>query len=170
MSFLGQLAPALPGFGRTTITVTAPLCAPDRSFMESRVRKQLGFYDFQKPSITATEMKEGKMPMYWKIDVTVNEQAANWCEYNLLRWGYERFGPYLNPANARNARKYLGVDCPKGWYEPGCKNAPAGARIAGLSEIEANPPLPWKISDKARPRQQKKRQPRGFLDILKDLL
>lgn len=135
----------------TTVTVAAPLCAPNRFLVELRVRDQLNRYHYKGLSVHAREEKgDSGNPNHWRIDVGFSSQAAKWGEYVLLRYGYELLSQPLDSRNIDWANRHLGTSCQQGWYELGCKNPPKGAIVGGLTPIKtSNPPKPWDVSRKA---------------------
>lgn len=151
-----------------TVTVAAPLCAPNRFLVEMRVRDQLKQYHFASPNVHAREEKgDSGNPNHWRIDVGFSSAAAKWGEYVLLRYGYELLSKPLDPRNIDWANRHLGSSCPHGWYEPDCKNPPKGARISGLAPIKtSNPPKPWDVSRK----EQNGNPLPGWLKQLRKLL
>ena len=136
----------------STVSVAAPQCSPAR-YWEERVKGELAKYGTWKgehaPRVSAREVKSnnGKQVLYIKIDVLPSVESAEWCEYVLLRYGYERVGPYLNPMNASWARVYTNGQAGASWHEKKCAGTPKGALVSDVQPFPGRatvaPPPPW---------------------------
>lgn len=125
-----------------TVTIAAPLCAPSRAALTDTVRRQLAPYKYKLGNMSAEILQQDGTPQYWQIRVNFSDDAARWGEYVLLRYGYQRIGPYIDPRNERWAAPYLAKRSPGPWYAPDCRDRPRQAGLPG--EIRnANPPPPW---------------------------
>lgn len=107
-----------------TITVAKGLCSPARSAITRTLRP----YGVKIHHIN--EYNDGEMAAYMNAaDVTVNDAAAAWTEYLLLRSG--RFQLLSKPIDPRNEAWALKWDkkMPQPWIENGCdpKNPIAAA-------------------------------------------
>jgi|WetSurMetagenome_2_1015567.scaffolds.fasta_scaffold08958_4 hypothetical protein len=131
-----------------TVTIAAPLCAPDRQTITGTVRGQLKPYAFRLGAVDAELVRVNRLPQYWRIAVAFSDEAAAWGEYCLLRYGYHLISQPIAKKNPQWAARYLVPG--QAWYEHSCKDRPPG-EIA-----EANPPKPWSA-------RRTERQPRGWL-------
>lgn len=136
---LGDFSESLGGISRTlteslgvtptrTIVVAKPYCSPARNAVLTalqpygvvirRLTDYIDYADFNGREVPIAEMAR----------VTVNEQAAVWAEYLLLRSGkLEIRSPYLDPRNQQWAKRHAGAMPPrwvdgKPWIERGCKD------------------------------------------------
>ena len=60
-----------------TVTIAAPLCAPDRQTITGTVRGQLKPYSFQLDAVDAELVRVNRLPQYWRIAVTFSNDAAS---------------------------------------------------------------------------------------------
>jgi hypothetical protein len=125
-----------------TVTIAAPLCAPSRAALTGTVRRQLAPYKYRLGNISAEILQRDGAPQCWQIRVDFTDDAARWGEYVLLRYGYQRIGPYIDPRNARWAAPYLAAPNSGPWYAPDCRDRPSQAGLPG-ERRNANPPPPW---------------------------
>jgi hypothetical protein len=154
-----------------TITVAAPLCSPARHWL-TQVKEQLTEYGAAQAGLHVNVREVAKH--YMHIEVTVSDEYAAWCEYLLLRLGYQRLGALLHPKNQMWAQKYLDLAAGACWQQPGCKNQIQGA-VAGELVVSAPPPS-WRAQRAAsvgrlvpaRP-EPAAREP-GWLTWLRELL
>lgn len=145
-----------------TITVAAPLCSPARHWI-TKVGAQLGRYGADQAGLRVAAREVDKQ--YIRIEVSVSDAYANWCEYLLLRLGYQRIGALLNPKNQVWAQRYLDLAAAGAcWQQPGCRTKIKGATTGEL--VISAPPPAW--ADTA-PSRQRGRDP-GWLTWLRDLL
>jgi len=129
-----------------TVTVVAPLCAPDRQAMTGTIKRQLGRYKFRLGGVSAEQISEDKTPLHWLVRVHFTDDAATWGEYVLARHGYEIVGPWLEPRNREWAAPYLQARPEKGpWHGPECRKS--RGETGGL----ANPPPAWEDEDAQHP-------------------
>ena len=158
-----------------TVTIAAPLCAPSRAALTDTVRRQLAPYKYRLGNISAEILEQDGMPQCWQIRVDFSDRAARWGEYVLLRHGYQRIGPYIDPRNERWATPYLGQRIPGPWYAPDCRDRPRQAGVLG--EIrDANLPPPWsqravnRFGSASPGRSSTGRPPLGLLDLIDSLI
>lgn len=138
-----------PGPRKRTITVAKPFCAPCRNIITGALQPYgvkihriveyplmidtRGLARRMKVELKQREnLKYGvAAPIYlpgsWTAHVTVNEQAAAWAEYLLLRTGRLYVpGRYVNARNEQWAKRHGGQMPPawnegKPWIETSCK-------------------------------------------------
>ena len=144
-----------------TITVAAPLCSPARHW-QTKLTAQLAEYGAERAGLHVSASEVDKQ--YVRVDIKVSDDYANWCEYLLLRLGYQRIGRLLNPQNQRWAQHYLDLAAAGAcWQEAGCKNQLKGATAGEL--VVSAPPPSWR--SRGTRRSQKRA---GWLTWLKELL
>lgn len=145
-----------------TVTISAPLCAPDRQTITGYVRGQLKLYPtfYQSNVLNAEMVRVDRMPQYWRVDVAFSDQTAKFGEYVLLRYGYHLISRPLEKQNPKWAAQYLVPG--QAWYAKGCQDRPKNIPPGTLAE--ANPPTPWEVR---RAREQK---PRGWLSRILEAL
>ena len=110
-----------------TITVAKGLCSPARS----AIMKTLTPYGIKIHGIS--EYDGGELKQYMQCaDVTVNDRAAAWVEYLLMRSG--RFQLLSKPIDARNEQWALKWDkrMPQPWVEAGCDAKGVAAKAAAV--------------------------------------
>lgn len=131
-----------------TITVAKPFCTPSRSIITGALDpygvkvhnikehcKMVSLHDFARRMKVELRTHEnlkygvaapGFLPMAWVAQVTVNEAAAGWAEYLLLRTGLLYVpGKYVNKRNEQWAEKHGGAMPPtwnneQPWIELSC--------------------------------------------------
>jgi hypothetical protein len=143
-----------------TVTIAAPLCAPDRQTITGTVRGQLKPYAFNIGAVDAELVRVQRVPQYWRIAVTFTDDAAAWGEYCLLRYGYHLISRPLEKKNPQWAEKYLVPG--QAWYEKSCKDRPKNIPPGEIAE--ANPPIPWEA------RRAQAQKPRGWLSRILEAL
>lgn len=166
-----------------------PVCTPTRLSITHRARSDLARYHFdvQSLSVDVQHSEQGK-PLYWLVKVGFTPQAAAWGEYVMIRCGWHRIPPFIEPRNAAWAGQYVYVPDGHGLYESDCKDRPkpkpGSAEARGLAQQKSdsndptvympqrNAPTPWDSQPRAR---QSRRQPgprakrkRGWLERLFD--
>lgn len=106
-----------------TIVVASGLCAPARS----HVQKALRPYSVQFRCTSWAEHEDGTrgpddgMGLYNVARVRVNDGAARWAEYLLLRTGhFQLLSKPIDQRNERWAVRWNGR-MPQPWVEAGCK-------------------------------------------------
>jgi hypothetical protein len=148
-----------------TTVVAAPLCSPARDWL-TKVEQQLGAYGAARAGLRVAVREVDRQ--YMRIEVSVSDDYAAWCEYLLLRLGYQRIGALLNPKNQVWAQRYLDLAAAGAcWQQPGCKTKLKGA-TAGELVVSAPPPA-WADQSDARRGRPAAREP-GWLGWLKELL
>jgi hypothetical protein len=143
-----------------TVTIAAPLCAPDRQTITGTVRGQLKPYSFRLGAVDAELVRVNRLPQYWRIAVTFTDVAAAWGEYCLLRYGYHLISRPLEKNNPKWAERYLVPG--QAWYEKSCKDKPKNIPPGEIAE--ANPPTPWEV------RRAQTQKPSGWLSRILEAL
>lgn len=147
-----------------TITVAAPLCSPARHW-QTQVRAQLAEYGAELAGLRVAAREVDRQ--YIRIEVRVSDDYAAWCEYLLLRLGYQRLGALLNPKNRMWAQRYLDLAAAGAcWQQIGCRKPLTGAVTSEL--VVSAPPPSWRAK-RAAGLEQRRREP-GWLTWLRERL
>ncbi len=120
-----------------TISVAKGLCSPARGAITGTLKpygvKVLRISEYKDPTL------DGYMHC---ADVTVNDKAAAWAEYLLLRSGrFQLLSKPINPDNEKWALKW-NKKMPRPWIEKGC---------------DAKPPEPKRPKQKGQTEQKGRR-------------